>query len=1357
MLFQYEGTGSLLSLGRIDSVQRAVYSYSQFGSILTYDELDYGSITNGHDGFEDYGEITAYIEQPYQKEDFGTVTFDTAGIPMGGFKPVGAAVIRTEVLAIGGINFALYGRAETSVIFAEMNKFLGWGGEATFRETLREIGQGIFPAVEAEVLEATEVIPPCSTLHLSFSGKAEAEVIFNQVPRVFDFVGEATDSASFSWTQAADSDIADGFRSDDYGALTEPVLRTEDFGDITDLNDIPAWHPAIDNYGVITEDETVKAYGQGFFKGGASRMSFSPAPHVHNQLEGFNASPPKFPRLLGTGKDYQIPTHYGEGFLRPMGNPRVQIRMHYFADGGADEYPTRLRGGKLFGFGATAESTLVLNEGGGLFSFNGNSPYARTGNVVGESKQDILVQGGADYIVIFNQEMRMFKLISSTELSRTWHYSIDSILNVEGIDFGEISEVPNSFDDRGHIAGGTEYAWEIETYGSLDPIDVKTPMGLFRVKSDVASSTPRVRAYTSEAPGSAGHIDRIIGTAKIFVLPIHIGQGEFNVKGASPYAQSPANEGTGSVFSFSSTAEAVAFVPAKKDNLFTFESNTTEAAGWEHETTGTLFGFSSTTNAYSATEETPDPLFRTSGNAVDRRAYGYFGTGSLPSVGGAAERTTAAYNESSFTTGVRWSEDWGLISEPPYSSTTPATINQYANVPISTYANSIASTFGTTPLTEDYGDLHVDSENDIRTHDRGTLFPDIPVLPFGKFAFTSGTANAQSPAITGSGSLFGLDGAAEVRTNAVTGTGLFKFESDLRESTTPAPHIGTGSLYSVVGGAEAYVVLNEGRGLFDISGSAFPQNVAYAHKTTGRLFGYTGSANAYSAQTSSKGIFRIQGTGGEAIAPTAHIGSGVLFKYVGTTVATVQVEVGGTLFSYSGGVTDVKLGYGWETIEKTHLLVRGNAGLFVLPKHIGAGTFNLLSDTREAYARSPYIAQGRLFGFGDAAECTSVEAEGRTLFSFKGAIPTPLLTFSEQRFVSARFLPDEATTIFKLRASGSGVIYSQRGTVNEAWSPFIPEGSGSIFGFANGAESTKVEAGGKTLFSFEGASQDNKVTNNIGSGHLHSIIGAAESYTASIFDTALFRVLGTGAEAQTKPVVGFGRLPSAGGAAESLFINALTDGTLFSIEGNAGERETNAEVGSGSATFGFTPLGDATQKVTRDFVGSGSLPATGGSAEVAAFVGAANGLFNVDGTADQSRTNSFVGSGSIPAPGGAAESISNVEESFVLFDISGGADISLAPAYDGVGQVRVGLSNDGIPGDGSRGITIFKLRVLPGSGLDAPTYRINGTLNESFTPAPHISEGLIDIETPYDSAGEPGGESEYIEFKRGQPTRIVVI
>jgi len=44
-LFQYEGIGSLRSLGNKLSSQRAVYSYSQF-SIVNYEELDYGSIVD---------------------------------------------------------------------------------------------------------------------------------------------------------------------------------------------------------------------------------------------------------------------------------------------------------------------------------------------------------------------------------------------------------------------------------------------------------------------------------------------------------------------------------------------------------------------------------------------------------------------------------------------------------------------------------------------------------------------------------------------------------------------------------------------------------------------------------------------------------------------------------------------------------------------------------------------------------------------------------------------------------------------------------------------------------------------------------------------------------------------------------------------------------------------------------------------------------------------------------------------------------------------------------------------------------------------------------------------------------------
>ena len=104
-----------------------------------------------------------------------------------------------------------------------------------------------------------------------------------------------------------------------------------------------------------------------------------------------------------------------------------------------------------------------------------------------------------------------------------------------------------------------------------------------------------------------------------------------------------------------------------------------------------------------------------------------------------------------------------------------------------------------------------------------------------------------------------------------------------------------------------------------------------------------------------------------------------------------------------------------------------------------------------------------------------------------------------------------------------------------------------------------------------------------------------------------------------------------------------------------------------------------------------------------------------------------------------------------FFTIGGdtvGGDVKFTAANLAVGQVRIGLSNDGIPGDGSRGITIFRLRTFP----EGPKVRFTGTKAESFTPAPHIAEGLIDIEK-----GTKDTKSRYIEYRDPQPTRIVVI
>ena len=176
-LFQYEGIGSLRSLGNRFTTQRAVYSYSQF-SILNYEELSYGSITDAVVEAEDYGEITASIEQYYQIQDFGTITLDTTGVPMGKIGIHLSADDNTTRVRVGGVEFALFGRAITEVFFNPVDRVFDQG-VAVDRTTSSWLGRGVLPQVGAEALDAVISTPPTSIFHLSTKGSAKTR-IFNQ-------------------------------------------------------------------------------------------------------------------------------------------------------------------------------------------------------------------------------------------------------------------------------------------------------------------------------------------------------------------------------------------------------------------------------------------------------------------------------------------------------------------------------------------------------------------------------------------------------------------------------------------------------------------------------------------------------------------------------------------------------------------------------------------------------------------------------------------------------------------------------------------------------------------------------------------------------------------------------------------------------------------------------------------------------------------------------------------------------------------------------------------------------------------------------------------------------------------------
>lgn len=1357
-LFQYEGIGSLRSLGNRFTTQRAVYSYSQF-SILNYEELSYGSITDAVVEAEDYGEITASIEQYYQIQDFGTITLDTTGVPMGKIGIHLSADDTTTRVSVGGVEFALFGRAITEVFFNPVDRVFDFQGVAVDRTTSSWLGRGVLPPVEAEALDAVVAIPPTSTFHLSTKGSAKTEVIFNKQDRILGFVGEASESRSYLF----DQDDAIDFESDDFGFLNETVLRSEDYGLVTGLQDVPSWDFSnIEDRGFLSPETTTKVHGRMPFGGGATE-SF-----VKGNYDGSVGN--KQPRLVGTAIDYTIPKHFGDGWINIDGSPRVQIRMHYKADGGWDFYPNRFRGGSLFGFADAADATAVLNEGSGkLFTVKSTTTFKAVRSEVGVSEKDILVQGGADYEVIFNQVDRVFSFNNEEINRRAFAYNLSSVVNVESIDYGYITDTITVAEDYGDVSyDEIYYPWQKEDFGTLAPTTTRLPFGLGRLHS--STETPRVRNFI----GNQEHAHlRVLGTGKVYVLPKFTSKGDLvKLRGDTTFSRARDWVGTGNLPTVSGTAEAVAFVPAKDDRaLFNFEGELVEKFGkGNYDGVGTLFGFDSTSVSIIIGVEVSG-LFSVHGEVIEKSIFSEVGSGSLGHFDGGAERVTFHYNQFS-DFGVCDGDDYGFVSESVYNVEESPALSGYLNDPISSLANEVVSEFGRVPNQIDYG--YVNQYYQYNHEDYGTLFPDECLEPQGlQLDFVGNAPESRSFGnYTGSGSIGGISGAAEAIGISPETISLFAFGGSSTESTTPATEIGSGSLFSYVTFTENVAfVPAKADPLFAIDGGLRVSGVneqeselkfTAAWAASGSLFGFVGSGEATGNEHTGSGSIFVRDSGvriePESFTPWIPAGRGSIFSFVSFTEAAAFVPAKKkALFGFSGAATDVQFSFAYETIQTTHLLVRGTPKIFVLPKHTGAGSFFVRSSgvRIEPESFTPFIPEGsgKLFGgIGGAAEAVGANPpDDFTLFTFTGQVDTPLLTFSEQKFVQARFLPDEAFTTFQLRVTETGLQPVEvHGELDESFTPAPEVATGSLFGFSSTTEASVFNPIDKTtLFSFEGNAAESETNAEVGSGSFFSFQSATEVTAVAEEKQALFSFAGNLRESVAPaPHVTTGGLFGFSSTTEAKVFDLPERTTLFSVTGTAIESASVAEVVSATQEIN----GELVERATFAHAGTGSIFGFSSTTEARVIVprGLRN-LFTVTGNSPESETNVEIGSGTLTGFVGGAESTSNVEVKFTLFTIGGdtiGGDVKFTAANLAVGQVRIGLSNDGIPGDISRGITVFRLRTFP----EGAKVRFTGTKAESFSPAPHVSEGLVNI-----NRGNEVTEDRYIEFREPQPTRIVVI
>lgn len=1541
-LFQYQGIGSLRSLGNRFTVQRAVYSYNQF-SILNYEELSYGSITDAVVEAEDYGEITASIEQYYQIQDFGTITLDTASVPMGKIGIHLSADDNTTRVSVGGVEFALFGRAITEVFFNPVNRVFDFQGVAEDKITSSWLGRGVLPPVEAEALDAVVSIPPTSIFHLSTKGSAKTEVIFNQQDRIFDFIGEAQESRSYLFDEEDSID----FRSDDHGSLTETVLRSEDYGDVA-YNQTITGHPFIIepddlldpsyqsvffstkletggtgsgtsggfNIGphISFRERPPRAFGSGYnyeryfefesdtrhldlvsfdvIKGSDSNGGESPddssedlvfqylssngtwqefgkvlySDSSFNTLKTYTATLPaqarnygqrfrvrcatpsylpfigpgifidlildhwgvkniqfqelttgtglseddfglisidvttkaatgrmpfsggaaesfikgnytgsvgnKQPRLLGTGIDYTIPKHQGFGWINIDGTPRVQIRIHYKADGGYDFYPQRFRGGSLFGFASGAESAAVLNEGGGIFGLKSTTTFKAVRSEVGTSEEDILVQGGAFYQVIFNQVDRVFSFNNEEINRRAFAYNLSSVVNVDAIDYGYITDTITISEDYGDVTyDEIYYPWQKEDFGTLAPTTTRLPFGLGRLHS--TTETPRVRNFV----GNAEHTHlRVIGTGIGYNLPKFTSLGDLvKIRGNTDFTRARDWVGTGNLPTLSGGAEAVAFVPAKDDRaLFTFEGELVEKFGKSnYDGVGSLFGFDSSSIS-TLVSTINDGLFSVHGEVVESAIFSEVGSGSLGAVVGAAERITFHYNQDS-SFGACEGDDYGFINESVFNVEESPALLGYLNDSISSLANDVVSEFGRIPNAIDYG--YVNQYYQYNHEDYGNLFPDDCLEPQGlqlDFVGTAPEAFSRGN-YTASGSIGAFVGFAEaVAFIPAKKKALFGFEGNATESTTPATEIGSGSLFSYVtfservafepAKADPLFAIDGGLRISAVTEQESELKFTAAWEASGSLFGIEGSGEATGQEETGSGTIFIRDSGvriePESFTPWIPAGRGSIFSFVSfTESATFVPAKKKALFGFSGAATDVQFSFAWETVETTHLLLRGSPKVFVLPKHTGAGTiFVRTSGVRiEPESFTPFIPEGfgKLFGgIGGAAEAVgSNPPDDFTLFTFTGEIETPLLTFSEQKFVQARFLPDEAFTTFQIRVTETGLQPVEvHGELDESFTPAPEIGLGRLYGFSGAAEASVFNPIDKTtLFTFEGNSAESETNSMVAFGSLFGFDSGVEVTAVAEEKQALFSFAGNLQERITPaPHITTGGLFGFSSATEAKVFDYPERTTLYRIFGTAEERFSSAL--QGTPVPGLDVNGNLVERTAFDHVGTGSIFGFSSTSEARVIVPRGlRTLFSFAGDVADSETNVEIGSGTLTGFVGGAESTSNVEVTFTLFTIGGdtvGGDVKFTAANLAVGQIRVGLSDPGIPGNISRGITVFRLRTFP----EGAKVKFSGTKAESFTPAPHIVEGLINV-----NRGNEVTEERYIEFREPQPTRIVVI
>ena len=1004
--------------------------------------------------------------------------------------------------------------------------------------------------------------------------------------------------------------------------------------------------------------------------------------------------------------------------------------------------------GRLFAVQGASEAFKVEEKATGLFSFKGTSKETiQSNNVVSVETQ--LSGSGAESITpavlpgsgeatlsgaITNEHVRYhqfgtgtlssFSGTAETSNRVVFSYNESSVVNAETLDYGLITEgfadepisnyanVPISTlanevvsefgrypnrEEFGHISIDPEQSINTHGYNHVDYGHINTtnrfPFGKFQSEDGGDLTYESAQIGVRVRPITPGPTFRFEGTAGIFTLPIHKGEGYFRFAGKSVVRIRAVYYGSGKFSNFGGSAEATANVDSGRKILFRVSGDAHAVVRFVYVGEGSLFTFVSKTESTSVTEK-PYVLHQFSGGAVEKNTENYVGRGSLFGFVSSTEATVVK----STSSGLFKIQGSG-IEKNTENYVGQGSLFGFVSKSEATVVQSVAQTLFrfTGAITNEH----------VRYHQFGT----------GTFSAFSGTAYHERVAFD-----YNEDSIVNVRHEnygLITEGSADQPISDFANDPI--------SLYANEQVSEFGRFANrEDFGHISIDPEQSVNTHGYNHddygfiNTTNRFpFGgftfddgsVTSATSKFQVKLPVEGpVFQLRGEGEIYVLPV-HIGTGITRLGGDATIRIRAVYYGsGTAFSFVSGA------------EVTCSVPPTEAPLL---------DFN--GTAKERFGKGNYDATGTFSTFSGAAESTVINSKSQVLFDVNG---TALEKHTENYvgegslfgFVSAT----ESTVI---NSAASGLFKFQGGAIEKNTENYV--GTGSLFTFDSSTEATEVLSTAGGLFKFTGAATNVQVRfHQLGSGSLFGIVGHAEAVTfdynchssivnigadnygfitESVVDETISNYANEQISTYANEVVSdFGLDPRQ----ESFGHISIDPEQSINTHGYNHENYGLITEPEGGNKFPCVHIHIGGERLSetraRGYAGSGTFSAFIGAAEVVAQTDDTFGLFKIHGSGGIVASLSHVGSGEINIGDSGIDKFVKVQFSppttGVLFKFSGGLDVSgvkerpsdLKATFAEVGHAKLRIAGDAF--------TTFHLGHIGSGQLD-----INGNAIEKHT------------------------------------------